>query len=110
VKKRMKSKMKMALGIALVLAVFSMAFLSIPALAYANGAHNADRKRLMERDEDCDRDMLQTGHKDGSGGLNQDCNHECEGAKQRTRTHHGAEIHNCKENMEQTRHRNRQGA
>ena len=52
----MNGKMKMIVGIALVLGVVSIALLATPIQAYVNGTSNGDQDRLRTRDRDCNGD------------------------------------------------------
>ncbi len=67
----MSSKMKMIVGIALVLGVISFAFLAVPIQAYVNGTGNSnllqtqnrDRLRTQERDCTCDGTCAEYRHR-----------------------------------------------
>ncbi len=94
----MGSKLKMIVGIALVLGVVSIAFLAAPIQAYVNGTSNGDllqtqdrdRLRTQERDCICDGACAEYRHRQGAN--------EC--ATNR--------ICNCTMSLEQYRNQNRE--
>lgn len=74
----MKEKIKMIVGIALVLGIVSIALLATPIQAYVNGTGDSDMPQTQERDKlrtrDCDGDMLQRRTKDRLRTQNRCCN------------------------------------
>ena len=104
----MNGKMKMVAGIALVLAVLSIAFSATPALAEANGIQDGDQdrdqQRLRARDGSCDGAMLQEQLRLHG----QDCN--CTGEQYRERQRAENRISNEEPSLEQYRYQYRQGS
>jgi hypothetical protein len=98
----MNTKMKIIVGIALVVGVLSATFLAAPIQAYINEAANGDLLQTQ------DRDLLQTRDQDRL--RTQDCNCTCDctqtqyRSRQRTNQCATNRICNCTMNMEQ--HRN----
>jgi len=94
------SKMKMIVGIALVLGVVSAAFLAAPIQAYVNGTDNGDllqtqdqdRDRLRTQDCECIYDCTQTQYR----------------SRQRTNECTANRICNCTMSLEQYRNQNRE--
>ena len=100
----MNGKMKMVAGIALALAVLSIAFSATPALAEANGIQDSDQERLGARDGSCDGAMLQ----DQLRLHGQDCN--CTGEQYRERQRAENRISDEEPSLEQYRNQYRQGS
>lgn len=94
----MRSKMKMIVGIALVLGVISIAFLATPIQAYVNGTSNGDLLQTQ------DRDKLRTMDRDCT------CDRTCTQYRDRKRVNKYAtnKISNCTMSLEQYRNQNRE--
>ena len=79
----MRGKIKMILGMALVLGAVSIALLATPIQAYVNGTSDGDllqaqdRDRLRTKDCKCDGDMLQTRDHIRDRLRTQDCECNC---------------------------------
>ena len=67
----MKKKLKMIVGIALMLGIVSIALLATPIQAYVNGTGDSDMLQEQDRDRlrthECDGDMLQRRSKTRDG-------------------------------------------
>ncbi|MDH5438909.1 MAG: hypothetical protein OEX76_08450 [Candidatus Bathyarchaeota archaeon] len=102
----MNSKMKMIVGIALVVGVLSAAFLAAPIQAYVNGTADGDLLQTQ------DRDRLQTRDRDRLKTMDRDCTCDCtcEQYRNTQRINECAtnRICNCTMNMEQHRNQNRE--
>ena len=65
----MDGKMKIIMGVALILGLVTIAFLAVPIQAYVNGTDNGDslqtqdQDRLRIQDCDCNCDCAQTQHR-----------------------------------------------
>ena len=92
----MVSKMKMIVGVALVLGIVSIASLAAPIQAYVNGTGNGDL--LQEQD----RDRLRTQDRDCTCGSTQ------YRYRQRANECAANRICNCTRNLEQYRNQNRE--
>lgn len=116
----MKTKMKMIVGMALVLGIASVALLAIPIHAYVNGAANGDflrtqdQDRLRTRNCDCDGDMLQTREQIRDRLRTHDCggNCTCDGTqlsriRQRVQECAMNRVCNCSMGLEQYRYQYR---
>jgi hypothetical protein len=95
----MDGKMKMFIAVACVFGILSLTFLATPALAYSNGASDADqdRTRLRTRDQMCDGNMLQTQNREQLRTQTQGCNNDCDTAniQLRERNQTGNRFCNC---------------
>ena len=105
----MGRKMKMIVGIALVLSVVSMGFLAAPIQAYVNRTANRDLLQTQDRDrlrtQDCDSLQMQDRDRDRLRTQNCDCTCDCTQtqyrSRQRTNECATNRICNCTMNLEQ---------
>ena len=114
----MDSRMKMIVGIALVLGVVSMAFLVAPIQAYVNGTVNGDllqtqtRDRLRAQDCDSNGDMIQAQERERPRTQDRDCICDCTQTQYRDRQRLNEcatnRICDCTMNLEQCRYQNRE--
>ncbi len=94
----MNRRIKMIMGIALVLGVTSIALLAAPIQAYVTGAANGDLLQTQDRDRDQDRLRAH------------DCDCDCQSTQYRYRNETGEctknGMCNCTQSMEQYRQQN----
>lgn len=119
---KMKNKLKMIVGIALVLGVVSIALLAAPIQAYVNGAGNSDLLQTQDRDSlrtkdcGCNCDMLQTRDqvRDRLRTYDCDCNCTCDGTREQSQIRQRTNecvmngICNCTTSLEQYRYQHRE--